>query len=487
MAPRACAALAGAGPCNTLAVRRSTIGFTVLLFGCGGVVFATTAALDDGGADATVDSAADADDTTVRDASSDGADASETSEADLGDAGPTGWAVAEGLLGVLFRGPSAAVETSGRATFVGHFEPAPAFGFATPCGGTVVVLRVDADGKGVFRRCFSELYEGNGLAVGADGATYLGTYPVSSAGVSAARARKLDAAGDTVWEKTYSPGTFTNGTMTRTLGLAGSEVLLGGHTALAVDFGTGLQGGVAVSTGIVARLSAATGATLWVRTLGDCTGCGRTDVLSVAGSKSATYLAGDWFGGPTDLGEGPVTADTGTYLVALDDKGANRWVKRFPLNGPSLAVGPSGELVCAGSTSTGIDFGKGVTVTTGGYVVVFEPEGTPRWARNTGGPASLSVLGSDVWVAGSKDEGGVQGAWLAHLRLKDGAIVSEGWPGRTAATAGQTIHGVAAATSGAVVIGGFRSTIRFGSTILTATPTDGGAFAQTAFFARVFP
>ena len=398
------------------------------------------------------------------------------------------WAIAEGRVGFLFRGPSAALDASARATFAGHFDPKPTFGSASGCDGSLVIVRLNHDGKYLFRRCLSDLYEGNSLAVGTDGATYVGTYVPSPSGAWGLGAHKLDEKGATVWSKVFRPATQSNDTMARALSLAGSDVVLGGHTKLPVDFGPGQRGGRAESTGIVLRLAAATGATVWARALGDCSGCGRTDVLAVAGTPTCTYVAGYWMLGPTDLGQGVLSASKGSFVGALDGKGGTRWMKLLAVGFPSLAVGSGGELVLAGSTSLAIDFGNGVTVGPGGYLAVLEPDGSARWAKNVGYAVAISPVDAGIWIGGSKDDAGVQGALLAQYAWKDGALLAEGWSGRAAATAWQEISGVGASNAGVAVVGGFKSSIRFGATTLTNVgPPEAGPFASGAFFARIGP
>lgn len=447
---------------------------------------------DDAALDVGADLAAEAPSDTALEASGeagDGAtegDAAADGDADAG-APPVVWSRTLGAAPILFRGPDVVMDATGVTTFAGFLLGA--------CPTFVSVVRFDPKGAPVFQQCIPDAYEGRSLALDAAGATYVGTQPAKTTVDHGAGVTKLDGKGDVAWRKLYYPATPDNGTMTRSLALVAGDVVAGAHTKLPVDFGAGLVGGKASSTAVVLRLSSATGATLSVRTLGDCTGCGATDVLGVAGDAATIYLAGEWHGGPTDLGDGPIAATSGAFVLAVEPGGKNRWVKQLggsPAGWPSLAVGPKGELVYADTAGTdGLDFGGGVKVPSGPYVAVFEPDGTPRWAKATSGaPGSVAVLDGRVWVAGSRAEGAtaIQSAWLARLALADGALLGENWPGRTVAAAHQGITGIALSPAGVAPIGVFRDTIRFGDVTLSATPTDAGPpLDATAFLVLLRP
>lgn len=441
---------------------------------------------DDAAVDAVADVAAEADVVEASDA-----DASEAAvDADADAKAPlVVWSGRYAKAGTLFRGPDVVVDAVGTTTFAGYM---------LACPGFLSVVRFDPKGVPVFQQCIPDLYEGRSLALDAVGATYVGTYPTKSTSTVldyGAGVTKLDPKGDVAWRKLYYPATPDNGTMTRSLALVAGDVVAGAHTKLPVDFGAGLVGGKASSTAVVLRLSAATGTTLSVRTLGDCTGCGTTDVLGVAGDAATTYLAGEWHGGPTDLGDGPIAGTAGAFVLAVDASGKNRWVKQlggWPSGWPSLAVGPKGELVYADTAGTdGLDFGGGVKVPSGPYVAVFEPDGTPRWAKATSGaPGSVAVLDGRVWVVGSRAEGAtaIKSAWLARLALADGAPLGENWPGRSVATAHQAVTGVGLSPAGVALIGVFRDTVRFGDVTVSAIPTDAGpGIDATAFLVLLRP
>ncbi len=130
---------------------------------------------------------------------------------------------------------------------------------------------------------------------------------------------------------------------------------------------------------------------------------GRDLAGSVAVAPSRVVVAGS-VGGSFDYGGGTLYADPfrDAFVVVLDDAGAYVGARVYGDGGTEqpvyVALAPDGDIVVAGESGAGVDFGGGRTSsTTGGFVARLGPDFTHRWSR------SLPVAHVDGVVAGAED------------------------------------------------------------------------------------
>lgn len=152
----------------------------------------------------------------------------------------------------------------------------------------------------------------------------------------------------------------------------------------------------------------AQGVQQWLKTAGDV-GDQIPNAL-VVDAAGNVFLAGQIQGSSVDFGGGAPLGSAGgfdAFAVKLDASGAHVWSKRFgdPFDQQvySLAVGPAGEVVLAGSFAGSINFGA-LDVQSAGlsdaFVVKLDADGIYQWEKRFGDAAEQAVYGAVIDAAG---------------------------------------------------------------------------------------
>ncbi|MFT3765813.1 MAG: nucleotide-binding protein [Minicystis sp.] len=262
------------------------------------------------------------------------------------------------------------------------------------------------------------------------------------------------------------------------------NVIVGGYTIGAVDFGCGTLPGGAAEGAAVVKLSAS-GTCLWSKRFGD--GSRVTGVGTDIGGN--IYLTGS-FTGSLDLGGGPLTSagQSDVFFAKLDAAGALLWAKRFgdgaPQTAMGLAVDPANNAIGVGYFQGAIDFGGGALTSAGGndiYVVKLDTAGTFVWARSFGDG------GNQVGNAVAVDEAYnavITGSFSGTVDFGGGPLTSAGlgdafvarfdstgshvWSARWGDAKDQAGYAVAAFGAGQVYVAGtFDGTIDLGGATYT--------------------
>jgi hypothetical protein len=274
-------------------------------------------------------------------------------------------------------------------------------GKAPPCKGALLWAKVFGDADEQHATAIAADPQGNVLLGGNfSGTIDFGGGPLSGPG---SFVTKLDPTGQYLWSEKYA-----------------GEAL----TGLAVDSSGNVLVGGGIAIAFVTKLDT-TGAQIWSRQFGSSgNGVGAN---SVAVDAAGNVLLTGYFLGTVDFGGGPVTSygTQDAFVLKLDSTGAYTWVRHYgapddlaPL-GAGIAASPTGDVLVTGTFSGSIDTGSGVISSAGG---------------------------NDVFVA-----------------LLDGASGSTTWFKRYGDASTQSSQGIAATLGGgALVTGGFKSTIDFG-------------------------
>lgn len=162
----------------------------------------------------------------------------------------------------------------------------------------------------------------------------------------------------------------------------------------------------------VAKLSAATGDVLWIKSFG---GAGNETATAVAVDSSDNVYVGGTFQGSIDFGGGAMTsANVDGYALKLDSAGSYVWAKG-PLGGPNLdsvgGLAVRGSTVALTGTYSGSMTVNGVTLTNSGtqqgYIVEWGTDGSNGLVKGFTGTYNILPKGialdssSNIVVAGS--------------------------------------------------------------------------------------
>ncbi|UOQ70751.1 T9SS type A sorting domain-containing protein [Hymenobacter cellulosilyticus] len=161
----------------------------------------------------------------------------------------------------------------------------------------------------------------------------------------------------------------------------------------------------------VAKLAPATGQWLWA------TRAAGSNAASSSGSASSTWFtpAGDVLvtgkvqNGSFQFGSLPAVASGKTYLAKLDGaSGTWQWLHETPASTTYNVVtfNPSGELLTAGSFSSTVSFGQGLSLSSAGGQDIFVSKlntatGQAVWAARAGGPSLEEPTGATISGDGS--------------------------------------------------------------------------------------
>jgi hypothetical protein len=139
------------------------------------------------------------------------------------------------------------------------------------------------------------------------------------------------------------------------------DIVTGATFLGALRFGMSVMSQEGLQDIMVARLAAATGDVVWVRTFGGADAEEVGDLAVDAGGRIALHGA---FSGEIDLGDGPLFAEPewrDVFVASLDAGGALRWAQRFGGAGPDrpgrVAIGRHDEIMVAGSFTPPFEIG----------------------------------------------------------------------------------------------------------------------------------
>ncbi|UOQ52896.1 hypothetical protein [Hymenobacter cellulosivorans] len=227
------------------------------------------------------------------------------------------------------------------------------------------------------------------------------------------------------------------------------------------------------------------GTLLWIRRGGMQTGSVLMEVNTGTDAAGNVYLSGGFSGGSLNFGSTTVVRAfaSSAYLAKFDAAGTLQWLRQDGgndsggANGRGISVDAAGNAFVTG-TQRGIStFGtftlnSGATPNDNLYLVKYSPQGTPLWARSAGGAGAESGADVALDAAGNIAVVGIsqqQASSMYLLRFDvQGTLLWE----RFVEPVGPTFlmgSGVAFDNRGGLyVTGTFQSSIRFGTTTLTA-------------------
>jgi hypothetical protein len=406
---------------------------------------------------------------------------------------------------------------------------APTVSLTAPANGAVVsntitVAATAADSDGSVTKV--EFYVDSTVLIGTDTTSpYSITYDTTalSNGAHTFRAKAFDNLGATGTSSANSvtvsnaaapsPGAFLwswdiGGTLSgdravaqSVSAIAGGDVVVAGWYQGAVDFGGATLNSLpaTIADGFLARYHS-DGTYVWAKRLG---GSSEDQVNGVAADGSGNVIAVGYFYEGVDFGGGTLTSAglSDIFVVKYSATGAHLWSKRFGSStgddrALAVAVDSASNVVVVGYFYGSVDFGGGaLTSTTQGapdiFVAKYSASGSHIWSKRIGGtssefPQSVAVDGSgNVLLAGrfygTVDFGGgsLSSAGLGDIFVAkySGSAGAHQWSKRLGAGGDDVAYGVAADSSGNVVVtGSFYGTVDFGGGGLVA-PATCAAFA----------
>jgi hypothetical protein len=207
------------------------------------------------------------------------------------------------------------------------------------------------------------------------------------------------------------------------------NVLFGGHSIGAVDFGDGPLAPAGGSDGIVAKWSPE-GKFLWASRFGDAAG---QQVFGVAADSAGNVVVAGSFSGSIDLGGGPLTSAGGLdiYVAKLDPSGKHLWSKSFNGAGDEtayrLAVSADDHIYLGGQFEGTITFGGGSLTSAGGsdiYVVKLDATGKYVWNKGYGAASGSHSI--EALAAAPNGDVVISGVFSEAIDFGGGALMSAG-------------------------------------------------------------
>lgn len=305
---------------------------------------------------------------------------------------------------------SLAVDAGGNTAVYGTFFGTVDFGGGTLTSanffdGDQCLAKLDADGNHLWSRQFTPGGFGVGdecLAVDPAGNVYVAGFTYSGAsldlgggaiGGQQLYVAKFGADGVFQWSRACGFG------YPSALAADNGRVVVVGYSSGTPDFGGGPVGGAGGNDVVIAEFTAA-GAHSWSAAFGDASGQGALDVAVDASGR--TLVLGTMFGG-TDFGGGILTANLlDLFLVSFGPGGSHLWSQVFDgtftpgggiLATCAVACGPGDTVAIVGEKLDGVDFGGGALPTFGFgdvYAAVFDAGGAHQWSDAWG-----STTGTD--------------------------------------------------------------------------------------------
>jgi len=295
---------------------------------------------------------------------------------------------------------------------------------------------------------------------------------------------KYSSSGGYIWAKGFGAG----GDHGYAVAVDGSDnVVLGAATGGSLNFGGVALINLGSYDGVIAKLSAATGATMWAKEVG---GSGTDYVFGLAVDRSGDVVATGQFGGG-NLGGGNM-AGGGFVAKYSGTNGSYRWAKVASASsgapsGNAVATDPNtGNIFVTGGFSGSADFGGGpISTLYGGglFVAAYGPTGSNLWARAFGASgdagAGVAIDGNgNLAITGTCNTGadftgtGVMtyGAYFFVASFTPSS--SYRWVVRTqTTTTGGGGTGITADSLGHVTTcGSFKGTADFGGIAVTGSP-----------------
>lgn len=320
-----------------------------------------------------------------------------------------------------------ATDAQGNVLLTGDFEGSVDFGggLLSALERDMFVAKLDPAGVHVFSKRFGADNEQIGLAIAADmagdiivtgnfvGGVHFGGVLLMSTSWDVFIV-KLDSLGNHIWSHRY--GDAPDGQFARAIAVdTAGNVVVTGHFAGSIDFGTGLltsAGGVDV---FLAKFDT-NGKAVWVKRFGDIMD---QEGHGVAVTPNGNVVLAGVMQGSSDFGGGALTsADANdAFVAAFGSGGLPIWSKRFGGvsndSAATVVADGAGNIVVAGAFVTSIDFGGGPFVGIGdedAFVAKLDPLGKHVWSRGFHalgyqGPGALAFFeNGDVVVAGQFEQ-----------------------------------------------------------------------------------
>ncbi|MFK7988367.1 MAG: hypothetical protein AB8I08_20265 [Sandaracinaceae bacterium] len=261
----------------------------------------------------------------------------------------------------------------GAACFSGRCVPQYRWHTTRPSGGDMFVGRVEWDGR---------------VAIDDGGTVYLAW----SWSGGAAEVAAFDPDGALRWTREVASAAERVGDVV---------ALPSGGVAVSVEVRT-----VATSTDVLVVAYEADGAERWRRRIASG-GVDRTGGLAARGDRLA--IAGS-LGGSFDFGGGTLVADTfrDAFVTLVDAASgahvaAGVWGRRGTERPVYASFAPDGDVIVAGYSGAGVDFGGGPTSTvTGGFLARLGPDLVHRWSRAVGASDihGAAMSGDTIYLTG---------------------------------------------------------------------------------------
>lgn len=208
---------------------------------------------------------------------------------------------------------------------------------------------------------------------------------------------------------------------------SGNAIIVG-YMEGTVNFGGGPLVAVGGFDAFIAKFDVA-GGHLWSKRFGDG---GLQQVFSVDTDAAGNIAVLGIFQGSIDLGGGAFASagDWDVFLAKFDPSGTHLWSKRFGAgsidDARSVNVDGSGNVIIAGFSQGGIDFGGGALASGGShdaFVAKFDALGTHLWSDMWGGAGDQQAQSVASDAAGNLFVGG---QFDSSLDLGGGPMVSAG-------------------------------------------------------------
>lgn len=313
-----------------------------------------------------------------------------------------------------------AIDAKGNVLVVGAFSGAIDFGggqLASTAGTDAFFVVFDPHGKHRWSQAAGSsstsegadgaAFDGSGniLVTGyAEGAVDLGGPVAPPEGERSLFVAKWDESGKHLWSKRIGDPDEQVGFAVAAD--AAGNVLVTGRFEGDVDFGGGrLHAGLREA--FVAKYDPR-GEHVFSRRFGDSSGVGVAEGRAITADRSGNVLVTGSFSVALETGAAKLVGkgDTDLFVLALDPKGGNAWIKSFGdamfQEGLGIAVNAQNEIVIAGGFGGTIDFGD-VRVTGDdhdGFVAMLDSAGKALRARRFGGRGDQNCIGLAVDESG---------------------------------------------------------------------------------------
>ncbi len=394
-----------------------------------------------------------------------------------------------------------AVDASGNSYVTGFFDISATFGYTTLInsgGYDIFVAKLDSSGNNwlMATKAGENInYYGNGIAVDADGNSYVTGYfegsstfcstVLTSSGYYDIFVAKLDSSGNWEWAK-KAGGTNYDFSYSIAVDTSGSCYITGEFFDYAT-FGDIILTSNGSYDIFIAKLDS-NGNWLWAKNAG---GTGDDIGYGIAVDASGnSYVMGNFFSTTATFGSTTLTSNgvSDIFVAKLDSSGNWLWAKNAGGTsfdyGSGIAVDASGNSYVTGYFADSATFGS-TTLTSYEYYDIFvaklDSSGNWLWAKNAGGTSFDYGSGIAVDASGNSY---VTGYFADSATFGSTSLTSNGyydifivkldsdgnwlWAQNAGGTDGDWGYGIAVDTSGnSYITGYFADSATFGSTTLT--------------------